>query len=157
MEILQMLMGVVGFLTVPVIVVLIFSIKARNRHRERMEMIQRGMVESYYDGLSMARPPLPGGAALISGLIVVSLGFAGLICVLILGLTEHADARAYLLLWVVPVIFFGGALLLYYHKLAPLRKKAEKAYDLQLKALEQQVKLQGSAQEEVTEESELEV
>ncbi len=157
MEIIQVLTGAVGVLAIPAILVFIFYIKSRNRHRERMEMIRRGMVESGYDDLSVAKPPLPGGAALVSGLLITALGIAGLIAALILSFTEQAEATPYLLMWVFPVIFSGGALLLYYRMLAPLRDKAQKAYDLQLKALEQKVKLQDERQEEVTEESELEV
>ena len=157
MEIIQMLSGAVGVLTIPAILVFIFYIKSRNRHRERMEMIRRGMVESGYDDLSVAKPPLPGGAALVSGLIVISLGLAGLICILSLGLSGPTAVKAVLLFWDLAAIICGGALLLYYLKLAPLRDKAQKAYDLQLKALEQKVKLQGEGQKEVTGESELEV
>lgn len=164
MDVVQVSSGVMGLSSgvtlmtiIAIILVFVFYVKSRNRHRERMELIRRGLVESGYDDLNVARPPLPGGAALVAGLLITATGIAGLISVLILTSTEQADAAPFLLMWVVPVIFVGGALLLYYRMLAPLRDKAKKAYDLQLEALQRKVELQGRIQEPVTGEAELEV
>ena len=76
-------------LIIPAMFLFAYYIKSRNRHQERMELIARGLVESGYDDLSVAKPPLPGGFALVSGMLMTATGLAGLISALIISLTKH--------------------------------------------------------------------
>ena len=120
-----------------------------------MEKIEKGLVDSARD---MTKPALPGGAALGSGLIISALGIAGMIGALILSFAGKAEAALYMLICFVPVLLIGCALLLYYRMLAPLRAKAEKAYDLQLESQQQKIESRRKGVgEEVIDENDLNV
>lgn len=124
-------------------------------YKERMEKIEKGLVDSERD---MTKPALPGGAVLGSGLIISALGIAGMIGALILSFAGKAEAALYMLICFVPVLLIGCALLLYYRMLAPLRAKAEKAYDLQLESQQQKIESRRKGVgEEVIDENDLNV
>ena len=114
------------FGTLPVIVIFI----ARSRHKERMKLIDRGEY-SAFSRLDVQSPPHPGRYALFSGLVIIGLGVAGIIFFIVMGIDDGEDFFMALASLVV-----GGAMMLYYRMLAPLREKATKAYDTQLALME---------------------
>jgi len=114
------------FGSIPVIVIYI----ARSRHQERMKLIERGEYQTF-GRLDVQSPPLPGRHALFWGLVVLALGVAGIIFFIVMGIEDGDEFFLALASLIV-----GGAMLLYYRLLAPLREKAQKAYDTQLALME---------------------
>jgi len=110
-------LGLFGMITAIVIFI------ASRQHKERMEMISRGI-----NPVRLA-PPKTGGKTLLFGLIFIAIGLALLISVLSLGLsrTEHD------ILFIAPLFLLGGFSLLVYWKLtAGDRERAFRAYERHL-------------------------
>ena len=120
------LIPMVGFIAIAAIIIFI----ARNRHKERMELITKGEY-SAFSRLDVQSPPLPGRNALFYGLVIIGLGVAGIIYFIVMGIDDGDEFFMALAALVV-----GGAMLLYYRMLATLREKATKAYDTQLALME---------------------
>ena len=114
------------FGTLPVIVIFI----ARSRHTERMKLIDKGEYTAF-SRLDVQSPPLPGRYSLFWGLVVIGLGVAGIIYFIVLGIDDEEN-----FFFSLAGIVVGGAMLLYYRMLAPLREKATRAYDTQLALME---------------------
>lgn len=120
------LIPMVGFIAAAAIIIFI----ARNRHNERMELINKGEY-SAFSRLDVQSPPLPGRNALFWGLVAIGLGVAGIIYFIVLGIDDEES-----FFFALAGLVVGGAMLLYYRMLASLREKATKAYDTQLALLE---------------------
>lgn len=114
------------FGSIPAIIIYI----SRSRHNERMKLIERGEYTSI-GRLDVQSPPLPGRYAMFWGLVILALGLAGIIFFIILGIDSEWS-----FFFSLAGLVVGGAMLLYYRLLAPLREKAQKAYDTQLALLE---------------------
>ena len=121
-EVIGLFSVVLIFGMIPTIVIFI----ARSRHKERMELIAKGEY-SAFSRLDIQSPPLPGRNALFWGLVAIGLGLAGIIFFIVMGIDDGDEFFLALASLVV-----GGAMLLYYRMLAPLREKASEAYDTQL-------------------------
>ena len=111
---------------IPAIIIYI----ARGRHNERMKLIERGEYATF-GRLDVQSPPHPGRQALFWGLVVIGLGVAGIIYFIVLGIDDEE-----MFFFSLAGLVVGGAMLLYYRMLAPLREKASQAYDTQLALLE---------------------
>jgi hypothetical protein len=103
------------------------------RHKERMELIHRGINPN--------RPEAPstGTKSLLWGMIFVALGLAGVICFIILGRIEEPA----MLYFAVAGLVTGGAMLLYHKMTAPQRERAMKLYEKHLEAMS--AKIQSAA------------
>ncbi|MFC1614216.1 DUF6249 domain-containing protein [Gemmatimonadota bacterium] len=121
-EFIGLIAVVLIFGTIPAVVIYI----VRSRHNERMQLIERGEYSSF-SRLDVQSPPHPGRYALLFSLIFIGLGLAGIIYFMVMGIDDGFPFYASLVFLVV-----GGAILLYYRLLAPLREKASQAYDTQL-------------------------
>jgi len=103
---------------------------ARSRHTERMKLIDKGEYTAF-SRLDVQSPPLPGRYSLFWGLVIIGLGVAGIIYFIVLGIDDEEN-----FFFSLAGIVVGGAMLLYYRMLAPLREKATRAYDTQLALME---------------------
>jgi Domain of unknown function (DUF6249) len=121
-EFIGLIAVVLIFGTIPAVVIYI----TRSRHLERVKLIERGEYATF-GNLDVQSPPLPGRYALFFGLIIIGLGLAGIIFFMFMGIDDGEEFYLALASFVV-----GGAMLLYYRLLAPLREKAAQAYDTQL-------------------------
>ena len=78
------LIPMVGFIAVAAIIIFIAGV----RHKERMELINKGEY-SAFSRLDVQSPPLPGRNALFWGLVIVGLGVAGIIYFIVLGIDDE--------------------------------------------------------------------
>ncbi len=141
------LFAVVLSLGAPTVIIIYI---ARSRHNERMKLIERGEYATF-GRLDVQSPPHPGRHALFWGLVVIGLGVAGLIYFIVLGIDDEE-----MFFFSLAGLVVGGAMLLYYRMLAPLREKAAKAYDTQLALLEANGKKRAAAIAESAQETQTE-
>lgn len=111
----------------------IVYIVVSTRHKERMELIHRGINPN--------RPETPstGTKSLLWGMIFAALGLAGVISFIILGRIEEPA----MLFFAMAGLVTGAALLLYHKLTAPQRERAMKLYEKHLEAMS--AKIQSAA------------
>jgi hypothetical protein len=119
----------------------IVYIVVSTRHKERMELIHRGINPN--------RPETPstGTKSLLWGMIFAALGLAGIIYFIVLGRIEDSD----MLFFAIAGFVAGGALLLYHKLTAPQRERAMNLYEKHLEAMSAKVQSAATVKSEEVE------
>ncbi|MEA2064616.1 MAG: DUF6249 domain-containing protein [Gemmatimonadota bacterium] len=140
MAVLVPIIGTIAVFGVPgaIIIYIIYS-----RHQQRMELIRTGNISSLTKP-DVQSPPHPGRQALLWGLVFVGLGLAGLITYVV---APPLPYDREVIFFPLAGIVMGGAMLLYYRLLAPLREKAARAYETQLAILEEKTRQEAAGNE----------